>query len=147
MLFVVIADFMQCDMFELENVLPDEILGTSTNCNWGDQLNSNKPPAQGPGPGSVQINGDNSNLMGANNMLRQTGGMPQQLAHNIQIMQQKKPGMMTIGPDGKAAAPNQPQHGTMGMQNSMGMQMPNNNVVVQSMAQVNRKYSPCCFLP
>lgn len=125
-------------MFDLENDLPDEILGTSS---WGDQSNLNKPPAQGPGPGTIQINGDNPNIMGANNLIRTAGMQPQQLSHHIQITQQKKP-MVALGPEGlKNAAPNQPQHGGMNIQqNSMGMPMPGNNVVVQSMPQVNRKY-------
>jgi hypothetical protein len=55
-------------MFDLENDLPDELIGTNTA--WGEQLGGNKPPAQGPGPGG-QINGDdNVNSLTGNNVLQ-----------------------------------------------------------------------------
>lgn len=55
-------------MFDLENDLPDELMGTNTA--WGEQMGGNKPPAQGPGPGG-QINGeDNVNALAGNSVLQ-----------------------------------------------------------------------------
>lgn len=69
-------------MFDLENDLPDELMGTGS---WGDQLGSNKPPAQGPGPGA-QLNGEDLNVIGGNAAIMQR--QPVHLAHQIHMQQQ-----------------------------------------------------------
>ncbi|KAL3266918.1 hypothetical protein HHI36_011068 [Cryptolaemus montrouzieri] len=68
------------DMFDLENNLPDELMSSTS---WGiaDNLGTSKPPAQGPGPGSMQ-NGLDATDNTANTNLRQM-----QLNH---ILQQNK---------------------------------------------------------
>lgn len=46
------------DMFDLEKDLPDELMSSGS---WGEQVGGGvKPPAQGPGPGGAQLNGDDS---------------------------------------------------------------------------------------
>lgn len=63
------------DMFDLENDLPNELLSSSS---WGisDNMGNSKPPAQGPGPGSlpngIEI-GDANNIrqMQLNHLLQQ----------------------------------------------------------------------------
>lgn len=54
-------------MFDLENDLPDELMGTNTA--WGEQMGGNKPPAQGPGPGG-QNGEDMANALVGNSVLQ-----------------------------------------------------------------------------
>ncbi|XP_057659426.1 CREB-binding protein isoform X6 [Diorhabda carinulata] len=64
------------DMLDLENDLPDELMSSSP---WGsisDNMTSTKPPAQGPGPGSLQNGIDNTD---SNNLRQQM-----QLNHLLQ---------------------------------------------------------------
>lgn len=78
-------DVLSIDMFDLENDLPDELMGTNTA--WGEQLGGNKPPAQGPGPGG-QINGeDNVNALTGNSVL-QRQMVHSQLTHSSHMMSQ-----------------------------------------------------------
>lgn len=46
-------------MFDLEDNLPDELMGGHS---WSEQMCGNKPPAQGPGPGGPQMNGEDPNV-------------------------------------------------------------------------------------
>ncbi|XP_063635647.1 histone acetyltransferase p300-like [Cydia splendana] len=75
--------FSNLDMFDLENNLPDELMGGS----WGEQTGvpGPKPPAQGPGPGGQmapqQLNGDDP-----------TAAMQRQV-HN-HLIQQGKAGLV-----------------------------------------------------
>lgn len=69
------------DMFDLENNLPDELMASGTSWGLSDNIGNSKPPAQGPGPGSLQ----NGILDGAdgNNALRQ------QIQINHHLLQQQ----------------------------------------------------------
>lgn len=64
------------DIFGLEDNLPDELVSSNS---WGEQLGGNKPPAQGPGPGS-QINGEDP---GVPNVALQRQLQQQQLQHHL----------------------------------------------------------------
>ena len=70
-------------MLDLENDLPDELIG-----NWTDQLSNNKPPGPGPGP---QMNGDDGST---NSMVlhrqQQMVHQQQQLQHLMQQVSHKK---------------------------------------------------------
>ncbi|XP_072396535.1 histone lysine acetyltransferase CREBBP isoform X1 [Diabrotica undecimpunctata] len=65
------------NMLDLENDLPDELMSSSP---WGsisDNMTSSKPPAQGPGPGSLQNGIDNTDSslrqqMQLNHLLQQS---------------------------------------------------------------------------
>ncbi|XP_074038438.1 CREB binding protein nejire isoform X4 [Leptinotarsa decemlineata] len=82
------------DMLDLENDLPDELMSSSP---WGlsDNMGNTKPPAQGPGPGSLQNGIENSD---SNNLRQQM-----QLSH---LLQQSNKGIagnalvLTSGPLG-----------------------------------------------
>lgn len=71
------------DIFGLEDNLPDELVSSGNN--WGEQLGGNKPPAQGPGPGSQHLNGEDP---GVPNIALQRQLQQQQLHHMMQQQQQ-----------------------------------------------------------
>lgn len=88
-------------MLLLETELPDELMqgGPSS---WEQQMVTNKPPAQGPGPGqqqnySTQMNGDDSIVSNVNFQRHQQQQQQQhQLAHLLQQVKSKNslnPGM------------------------------------------------------
>ncbi|XP_063706761.1 CREB-binding protein isoform X2 [Culicoides brevitarsis] len=122
------SDVLSIDMFDLENDLPDELMGTGTA--WGEQLGGNKPPAQGPGPGG-QINGeDNVNALAGNSVL-QRQMVHSQLNHPSHMLTQTKK-QIIMAQDAKN--PGNPQG--VNIQSSLGI-VPPNNVVVQSMSGPN----------
>lgn len=82
------------EMLLLETELPDELMqgGSSS---WDQQMVSNKPPAQGPGPGqqqmySNQLNGSDDAISSNVNLQRQQQQQQQhQLAHLLQQVKSK----------------------------------------------------------
>lgn len=73
------------DIFGLEDNLPDELVSSGNS--WGEPLGGNKPPAQGPGPGNQQINGEDPNLSSA--VLQRQFQLQQQQLHNLTQHQQQ----------------------------------------------------------
>lgn len=81
------------EMLLLETELPDELMqgGPSS---WEQQMVTNKPPAQGPGPGqqqnySTQMNGDDSIVSNVNFQRHQQQQQQHQLAHLLQQVKSK----------------------------------------------------------
>lgn len=66
------------DIFGLEDNLPDELVSSGNN--WADQFTSNKPPAQGPGPGN--LNGEDPGVSSV--VLQRQLQQQQQLQHLMQ---------------------------------------------------------------
>ncbi|XP_028149092.1 CREB-binding protein isoform X2 [Diabrotica virgifera virgifera] len=65
------------NMLDLENDLPDELMSSSPWGSLSDNMTSSKPPAQGPGPGSLQNGIDNTDSslrqqMQLNHLLQQS---------------------------------------------------------------------------
>lgn len=72
------------DILGLEDNLPDELVSSGNS--WGEPLGGNKPPAQGPGPGNQQINGEDPGL--SNAVLQRQ--LQQQHLHHIMQQQQQQ---------------------------------------------------------
>lgn len=72
------------DIFGLEDNLPDELVSSGNN--WGEQLGGNKPPAQGPGPGGMPLNGKDPGVPNVQlqRQLAQQQQQQQQLQHLMQ---------------------------------------------------------------
>lgn len=73
------------DMLLLETELPDELMAGGPS-SWEQQMVTNKPPAQGPGPGQIynttQMNGGDDAIVPPSVLQRQQH--QQQLAHLLQ---------------------------------------------------------------
>lgn len=131
------------EMLLLETELPDELMqgGSSS---WDQQMVSNKPPAQGPGPGqqqmySNQLNGSDDAISSNVNLQRQQQQQQQhQLAHLLQQVKSKGPMNPHMGQISNKSPNLQGNNATV-MNNlgvvSMPMSMaPNNNGTNNAMA-------------
>ncbi|XP_059616198.1 protein cbp-1-like [Phlebotomus argentipes] len=121
------------DIYNLEDHLPDELVSSGTN--WGDQMASNKPPAQGPGPGGPpQMNGEDSGVVPPSANIAMQRLHQQQLTH---LMQQGKQNMIGgvaaigIGPLG-SKSPNlqSPPNAQASMSNNLGVGTMGNSMVM-----------------
>lgn len=136
------------EMLLLETELPDELMAGGSS-SWEQQMVTNKPPAQGPGPGqqmySQQMNGGEDTIVTSNvNLQRQQ--QQQQLAH---LLQQNKNSMvgnaqmsqLTNKSPNLQGAPNATVMNNMGvnMNNAMSM-APNNNGTNAMPMQQQGKY-------
>lgn len=70
------------DIFGLEDNLPDELVSSGNN--WGEQLGGNKPPAQGPGPGGMPLNGEDPGVPNVQLQRQMAQQHQQQLQHLMQ---------------------------------------------------------------
>jgi hypothetical protein len=133
------------EMLLLETELPDELMQGAPS-SWEQQMVTNKPPAQGPGPGQQnqmygqQLNGGDDSLVAANvNLQRQQQAQQQQqqqqhqLAHLLQQVKAKNamnPHMnqLTNKSPNLQGGPNATVMNNLGGVVSMPMSMaPNNN--------------------
>lgn len=70
------------DIFGLEDNLPDELVSSGNN--WGEQLGGNKPPAQGPGPGGMPLNGEDPGVPNVQLQRQMAQQHQQQIQHLMQ---------------------------------------------------------------
>lgn len=133
-------------MLLLETELPDELMQGAPS-SWEQQMVTNKPPAQGPGPGqqnqmyNSQLNGGDDSIVSSNvNLQRQQQAQQQQqqqqhqLAHLLQQVKAKQVNAMNphMGQMNKSpnlqGGPNSTVMNNLGGVVSMPMSMaPNNN--------------------
>ncbi|KAG5682698.1 hypothetical protein PVAND_012032 [Polypedilum vanderplanki] len=133
------------EMLLLETELPDELMAGGGPSSWEQQMvTTNKPPAQGPGPGMYQnqMNGEDSipppNVA---TLQRQQQQHQQQLAHLLQ-QGQKNP---MVGPHLNQLTNKSPIQGpnATGVMNNLGVSMPmsmasnNNGTNAMSMQGIN----------
>lgn len=147
------------EMLLLETELPDELMqgGPSS---WEQQMVTNKPPAQGPGPGQQQqqqmysqLNGGDDSIVSSNVNLQRQHQQQQQLA---QLLQQVKNKNMQGGPHmgqlsnkspNLQGGPNATVMNNLGGVVSMPMSMaPNNNGTNNNAMSMQGKIGRWCLL-
>ena len=141
------------EMLLLETELPDELMQGAP-ASWEQQMGSNKPPAQGPGPGqqnqmyNSQLNGGDDMIVQSNvNLQRQhqPQQQQQQLAHLLQQQMKAKGSMNPHMGQMTNKSPNLQGGSNSTVMNNMGgvsmpMSMaPNNNGTNNSMSMQGKK--------
>ena len=134
-------------MLLLETELPDELMAGGGPSSWEQQMATNKPPAQGPGPGQMytnsQMNGGDDTMVPNVATLQRQQQHQQQLAHLLQ-QGQKNP-MVTphlsqlTNKSPIQGGPNATVMNNLGVSMPMSM-APNNNGTNNAMSMQGGEY-------